>query len=133
MDKNINRISNEAMNLLMRYNWPGNVRELRSTFEYAFVTCQGTAITENDLPPVIQQYRPTSNNTVHTPAPADKKERQKQELIQALKAAGGNQSRAAKILQVSRVTVWNRMKKYEISLASQLFSEIKDPQNSGLP
>ncbi len=117
MGKNINRISNEAMNLLMRYNWPGNVRELRSTFEYAFVTCQGSAITENDLPPVIQQYQPTPEVALHTPAPVDKQERQKQELIQALKTTGGNQSRAAEIIGVSRVTVWNRMKKYKITSA----------------
>jgi transcriptional regulator of acetoin/glycerol metabolism len=49
------------------------------------------------------------------PGPLNRKEIQKNELIEALQRAGGNQSRAADILGISRVTVWNRMKKYGIT------------------
>jgi transcriptional regulator with PAS, ATPase and Fis domain len=114
--KNIQSISSRAMDLLMSYSWPGNVRELRSSFEYAFVTCQSTAIEPADLPPAIQQYTVTK-----AVEPADStlrkkgltiNERRQLELIDALQQTKGNQTRAAEILGVSRVTVWNRMKRY---------------------
>jgi PAS domain S-box-containing protein len=117
MDKGIQGISAKAMDLLMRYNWPGNVRELRSTFEYAFVTCRGSLITPEDLPRVIAGYQAEPFSTAATPR-IDKKEQQKLELVKALEDAGGNQTRAAKMLGVSRVTVWNRMKRFSISAGS---------------
>ena len=114
MDKDIRGISSRAMDLLIRYNWPGNVRELRSTFEYAFVTCQGPIITPDDLPGVIVRFESQASPS-SPPAPVDRREQQKQELIKALQESGGNQTRAAKMLGVSRVTVWNRMKRFGIS------------------
>jgi PAS domain S-box-containing protein len=115
--KDIRGISPGAMELLERYNWPGNVRELRSTFEYAFVTCRGEMITPTDLPPVIQAFKGDAS----TPGLPDKRaagkghEEQRHELLAALGESGWNRSRAAEILGVSRVTVWNRMKKYGIT------------------
>jgi PAS domain S-box-containing protein len=114
--KNIQSISSRAMDLLMRYSWPGNVRELRSTFEYAFVTCQSTAIEPTDLPPVIQQpimaEVKEEIGLVPKVSGLSINERREQELIAALEQTRGNQTRAAEILGVSRVTVWNRMKRY---------------------
>lgn len=114
--KNIQSISSRAMDLLMSYPWPGNVRELRSTFEYAFVTCQGTAIEPMDLPQIIQQFcltepmKPVDTKVNKTGLSTN--ERRRQELIDALQQTNGNQTRAAEILGISRVTVWNRMKRY---------------------
>ncbi len=116
-DKNIRGISNEAMELLIKYDWPGNVRELRSSFEYVFVTCQGTTVKPEDLPPIIRNHKPRFfNHEVSAISTANRKERQKRELIKALETAGGNRSRAAEILGVSRVTVWNRMKRFGVSV-----------------
>jgi len=100
----------------MTYSWPGNVRELRSSFEYAFVTCRTTVIEPEDLPPDIPQKRIVE--TWQQPEPQERKtkqsraERQKQELINALHRTNGNQTRAAELLGISRVTVWSRMKRY---------------------
>ncbi|NLB06486.1 MAG: sigma 54-interacting transcriptional regulator, partial [Desulfobulbaceae bacterium] len=108
--KDIRAISAAAMHLLMHYPWPGNVRELRSSFEYAFVTCQGLTIEPEHLPPAVRQAgSPSPLRPVKAmAAAADKREeRQRRELIEALTQAGGNQSRAAELLGVSRVTVWN--------------------------
>jgi PAS domain S-box-containing protein len=113
--KDIRSISRQAMDLLMAYSWPGNVRELRSTFEYAFVTCQTTSIEPKDLPAGICRTMPKSRDqagaTVRQQS-GDRDQRKKQKLIEALREAGGNQSRAAELLGISRVTVWNRMKRY---------------------
>jgi PAS domain S-box-containing protein len=112
-EKDIEGISKEAMDLLMNYNWPGNVREMKGAFEYAFVACRGELIKPGDLPPDLVQHGHRSQPVVETGA--SREELKKQELLQALEIAGGNQTRAAKILGVSRVTVYNRMKRYKIS------------------
>ena len=96
----------------MHYSWPGNVRELKSALEYAFVTCNGSVIEPNHLPPdIFLNDRPFP---VEENVRIDRDDIQKRQLIEALERAGGNQSKAARILNVSRVTVWNRMKKFGI-------------------
>lgn len=116
--KNIEGISNDAMGILMAYDWPGNVRELKSAFEYAFVTCQEPLIQPYHLPVNIYQ-RQKAKTTVKKP-PLNRKDMKKRQLIDALKQAGGNQSEAARILGVSRVTIWNRMKRFGIDLKRNL-------------
>jgi len=112
--KSIEGISNLAMEVLIRYPWPGNVRELKSAFEYAFVTCQESLIQPHHFPPAIHQRKPGKNPG--TKAPSNPKKDKKSDLIHALKQAGGNQSEAARILGVSRVTVWNRIRQFGIDL-----------------
>ncbi len=108
--KPITGVSKETMEILMRYDWPGNVRELKSAFEYAFVTCQETLIQPLHLPINLTQGLP-KRAVVEKPIPHSK-EKKKQELIEALKSAQGNQSEAARRLGISRVTIWNRMKEF---------------------
>jgi two-component system response regulator HydG len=107
-------ISNEAMSFLMIYDWPGNVRELRSAFEYAFVTCHESLIQPSHLPPNIFHAQEQSKKPRRLMV--DATEIQKRELIDALRKSGGNQSEAARLLGVSRVTVWSRIKKLKIDL-----------------
>jgi len=102
---------------MMNYPWPGNVRELKSVFEYAFVTCQEDLIQPHHLPPAIfQEKKPLP--TVHK-TPFNRDEIKKKHLIEALDRTGGNQSEAARLLDVSRVTVWNRMKRYNVNLKKE--------------
>jgi len=112
-DKKIQGITREAMELLMTYTWPGNVRELKSAFEYAFVTCQESMIEPNHFPPTIYQGSKPLKTKKKTPL--NRAEMKKKQLIEALEKAEGNQSRAADLLGVSRVTVWNRMKRFGIT------------------
>ena len=106
-----------AMQALARYSWPGNVRELRNTIEYAFVLCKDGDIDISHLPPKITGNGATTFR-IHSGAMEPHRERE--ELLNALKQAGGNQSEAAKILGVSRVTVWKRIKKHGVSLATEV-------------
>jgi len=113
-NKSIQGISNDAMQILANHSWPGNVRELKSAFEYALVTCQEATIQPHHLPPTLFQeaVQPAESG----PGPPDREDMKKQRLIKALRQAGGNQSKAADILGVSRVTVWNQMKRFGINL-----------------
>jgi two-component system, NtrC family, response regulator HydG len=116
--KDIHGISEDAMAALLRYHWPGNVRELKGAFEYAFVACHGPLIQPHHFPPSI--FDGPSPRAEMKRLALDPDEAKRTELIEALKKAGGNQSKAARILGVSRVTVWNRMKKFGIDLTRQV-------------
>ena len=113
INKDLNAISRETMAALMRYTWPGNVRELKSAFEYACVTCQGQTIQPGHLPMSITAGEKTARAPQR--ATINREEIKKVELLEALKKTGGNQSQAARLLGITRVTVWNRMKRYGIS------------------
>ncbi|MBE9542935.1 MAG: sigma-54-dependent Fis family transcriptional regulator, partial [Proteobacteria bacterium] len=119
-EKKIMGISNEAMELLMSYAWPGNVRELKSAFEYAFVTCQELVIQPYHFPPTVTDAQLSVKNTKNPLL--NRADMKKKQLIEALESTGGNQSRAAEILGISRVTVWNRMKRYGITAQKKINS-----------
>lgn len=116
-DRKIEGISNDAMGAMMNYPWPGNVRELKSAFEYCFVTCQEDLIQPHHLPPAIFQAKKPLPEVKKTPN--NHKEIKRKQLVEALEKAGGNQSEAARILGVSRVTVWNRIKRFNINLKKE--------------
>jgi DNA-binding NtrC family response regulator len=108
--KKIMGLSPEAVARLSAYPWPGNVRELRNAIEYALVLCQGAQINSHHLPQKIAAE-------AICPSPPDASPvRERDELIRVLREVGGNQSAAARMLGVSRVTVWKRMKKHRIDL-----------------
>ena len=110
-NKKIQGISNSALDVLMKYNWPGNVRELKSAFEFAFVSCKNSMISPEHLPGSI-----LSPDAVSKPQEKilDIEDIKKHRLIKALEQAHGNQSRASKILGISRTSVWNQIKKFDI-------------------
>lgn len=109
--RSIKGLTSDALKLMCEYSWPGNVREIRNAIEYAFVLCQGERIDVEHLPAKIKDgdsYRPEDSQletSEQTPRSI---------LVKTLRQVQGNQSKAAEILGVSRVTVWKRMKKYDI-------------------
>ena len=106
------------MEALYTYSWPGNVRELRNAIEYAFVLCPGNWINKEHLPPKITANGVRSTGSPHRSSESWEEGRKK--MIDTLRQVGGNQSEAARILGVSRVTVWKRIKKYAINLETEL-------------
>ncbi len=112
--KSIEGISREALEVLISRSWPGNVRELNNVIEYAFVLCPGGVIGAQHLPEPVRIDRGTRG---HGPGKkgTQSNEDLRKTLVEALEMAGGNQSQAAKILGVSRVTVWKRMKKFGVA------------------
>ena len=130
--KRIQGLSPQAMAHFMAYAWPGNVRELKSALEYACVLAGEGVIQPEHLPPHILRPRapaaapnavPASPAEAGAPASRPVPPRdQRQELIDVLRQTGGNQSEAARILGVSRVTIWNRMKRYNIDLKKVIAS-----------
>ncbi len=110
--KKITGVSPDVMELLMDHPWTGNVRELRNTIEYAFVLCPGGWIDRKHLPPKLTGKRDSVSVNLGMNS---ENYREREKLIQALRESGGSRTETAKLLGVSRVTVWKRIKKYGIS------------------
>jgi len=113
--KSIVGMEEEALERLVNYDWPGNIRELINAIEYAFVLCSGDEIKKNNFPPNI-----TGKNGVSLAKRPKRNRRassdQKDILLDALKKTGGNKTEAAKILGISRVTLWKRLKEHDIQV-----------------
>ena len=105
MDKRITGFSPEAMDLLTSYDWPGNVRELSNAIERAMVVGKPPAIRPEDLP----LRRPIGNGMSAAESLA---EMEKRHIAAVLQRTEGNITRAAEILKIDRVTVYNKIKKY---------------------
>ena len=120
-EKPIEGISRSALDLLMRYKWPGNIRELINVIEYAFVLCPEGSIEPEHLPTHVREEFP-GHMEVSSPVETRYVDNRRQKLIAALEKAGGNQTKAAKILGVSRVTVWKWIKKYGVYMEAQVNS-----------
>jgi len=110
--KDIRRISTPAIDLLMQYHWPGNVRELENCIERAVLICDEDSIKSYHLPPSLQVSE-ASDRTGFTFAQAVENF-EREILIDALKASGGNQTRAAAHLQSSLRIVNYKISKYAI-------------------
>lgn len=119
-DKPISGFSKNAIDSLMNYSWPGNIREMKSTLEYAFTIADKGHIDCRHLPAPLQNTT-CAKSELPDHEPSDRSE-EKQALINALRETNGNQTRAAALLGVNRVTVWNRMRKYQINLKREINS-----------
>lgn len=117
-EKKITGLTPESLDLLLTYSWPGNIRELKSVLEYAFAVAEKGLIRVDQLPQNVLKTDGAAVQIEKATLHDDSDE--KIELIQALTQANGNQSQAARLLDVSRVTVWNRMKKFNIDLKKTL-------------
>jgi PAS domain S-box-containing protein len=112
--KTIEGIGNDAIEVLMNYPWPGNVRELKSAFEYAFVNCHESLIRAHHLPPNVLHGERLSKGAATPTVNRDALKRSR--LVEALGKSNGNLTQAARMLGISRVTVWNQMKRYGIRI-----------------
>jgi transcriptional regulator of acetoin/glycerol metabolism len=117
--KRILGLTPEAMERLSRYPWPGNVRELRNAIEYAFVLCPSGGIGKQHLPPKIVGDIPECPQAATGVGNGDD-DGGKAALIRVLRQAGGNQSEAGRLMGVSRVTIWKRIKKYGIDVKREI-------------
>jgi len=114
-DKPITGMSKDALDLLLRYDWPGNVRELINVIEYAFVLCHEDEIMPNHLPARVtgEQSRVTPKRRM---AQSHTDDEERKRILEALESTAGNQSKAAEILGISRVTLWKRLKAFDIQV-----------------
>ena len=127
----------DAMRMMMDYPWPGNVREMINAVEHAYICAVDKAVVPESLPQDIRHFAiggpyagmidvpalygrrqddtQTSPPGVRPPTPTGYAPSPADEIVQALHAAGGNKSAAAKALGIDRTTLWRRMRKFDLA------------------
>ncbi|MDN3510990.1 MAG: sigma-54-dependent Fis family transcriptional regulator [Candidatus Jettenia sp.] len=109
LQKEIVAISSDVQKIFMAYQWPGNVRELEHTLEHAFIHCHQKTITVNYLPTVFKGFVGTKTSFIE-----DMKVNEPRAILQALKIASGNKAMAARLLGISRRTIYRKIHDYKI-------------------
>ncbi len=110
MDRRITRISDEAMRVLTEHSWPGNVRELCNAIERAMVVGKPPEIRPEDLPAPTTRAPATDQGTDES-----LEEIEKRHIRGVLERANWNISQAAHVLQIDRVTVYNKIHRFGLS------------------
>ncbi len=109
MNKKIKSVSNEAMDFLMNYDWPGNVRELENAIERAMVVGKSNSIIVDDLPFHVYRTNFELDGNEKSLSSIEKKYIQK-----ILHENNWNISKTAQLLEIDRVTLYNKINKYEL-------------------
>jgi DNA-binding NtrC family response regulator len=138
LGKKIERLTEGALACLSRYQWPGNIRELENVMERAVLFAEGNVITPDDLPDIIRA--PDARREEATPqqpyviGPLKEIVRQHTEnlekslIMRALEETGGNVTKAARKLEISRKSLQNKMK--ELGLRGQPTDDVEGPDST---
>ncbi len=116
------KIEDDAVALLATQPWPGNVRQLQNFVERLVVLADDTTIRRADVERELERVPRAAGATVHAEAKpsvelsldARRKETEKEALLRALTQAGNNRTRAARLLEVSRRTLYNKLREHGI-------------------
>jgi len=103
--RDLSTIDPEALRLMEAYSWPGNVRELENVIERALILADEGRIEAKHLPPEIRSQSPQAR----TAMPTSLDERELRTIEEALEKAGGNKSRAAEMLGITRRRLYSRL------------------------
>ena len=114
MGKTIDRLSDEAMALLKTYDFPGNVRELENIVERGVALCQGDTIEAAHLPDDLRDLtiRAFRRKDGQVPTLEDQ---ERDYILWVLDEANGNQTLAAQMLGIDRVSLWRKLKRYNVA------------------
>jgi len=110
--KDVKTVSAEAMTVLINYEWPGNVRELEHAIERAVILAHGATVTVRELPPELSQRK---RSAMATGDPLNLQSQERDLIRRALERYKGNRKKAAEALHISTVTLWRKMKEYELT------------------
>lgn len=112
LGKDVKRISSDALDILMRHRWDGNLRELRNVIRRATLFAENEEITPDNLPVLKDRSQGSVEIDEMALQPGD----EKAQILAALKRARGNKTVAAKLLQIDRKTLYNKMHQLGIEL-----------------
>jgi two-component system, NtrC family, response regulator HydG len=119
LNRNVNQIPDSLMEILINYSWPGNIREVKNVIKRAVLLSKGEELDKNALPKEII-FSAVMNQNAATENENDLKSQtgktEKEIILATLQKAKFNKSNAAKLLNIDRRTLYNKLKQYGISL-----------------
>ena len=114
LGRSVAGVSPRVLDLLQRYPWPGNVRELANVIERALVVARGTVILPEHLPPLLLETRPEAAGRNGAPE-LSLEAAEREQILRALQASGGKRIEAARLLGLSRRTLYRKLDRYGIA------------------
>lgn len=108
LNKNVLGFSPDVIRIFQAYSWPGNLRELQNIIRRSALLTQGNLIEKEVLPSDLFEEQSKSMGGL------SKSENEKEMIIKALKLCNGNKSEAAKMLEINRKTLYNKLKLYQL-------------------
>lgn len=114
LDKNIQGFSPEVVQLFKEYSWPGNLREMKNTIKRSVLLERGDMISIEVLP--VEMREPKPQETEALPEIVYNKYNEEEAIRKALEKANYNKSKAARLLDIDRKTLYNKLKLYNIDL-----------------
>lgn len=114
-NKKVKHIDSEVLKTFMDYSWPGNIRQLKNVVERLVILCEDGSITNDDLPREVkneEDYHTVLQDVSGLEEATDIAERQV--IIDALKKCAYNKTKTAEYLKISRSTLYNKMREYNI-------------------
>lgn len=116
LEKNITGIDEAVIEKFMNYSWPGNIRELRNVLQRAVLLAQGSTITLDHLPPEMMQENndSTQNNLNTTDLKVISEANERRMILATLEKAFYNKTKTARMLNIDRKTLYNKMRQYGI-------------------
>jgi len=109
--KRVKRVTPEALSMLVSYAWPGNVRELANAIQFAMIKCHGEALDVPHLPPEIL----AATREPGRARPGRRPKLDAERVADGLRRAGGNRAEAARLLDVSRTTLYRFLESRQVS------------------
>lgn len=113
LEKEVTGFSEEAMRAMENYDWPGNLRELQNIVKRTVLLSQESTINIDLLPVEITAFKGEDSKQDYS---LFKNANEQELILDALEEANGNKSKAARILNVDRKTLYNKLKQYDIKL-----------------
>jgi transcriptional regulator with PAS, ATPase and Fis domain len=108
--RRIERVAPSALAVLERHDWPGNVRELRNALQYAYAIGDGPILRPSDLPPELLERTLDTVDVGAGRSATSRLDPEARRIVAVLERNGGNRNKAAKVLGISRVTLWRRLR-----------------------
>ena len=118
-DRNIQRISSEALSILMSHNFPGNIRELENIIEYANLVCQKTVLGIEHLPEYLHQQSDNTKTGLLRALPQKEfsfHDIEKKFIFEALRENSWNRSVTARKLGIHTTTLWRKIKHLKLEI-----------------
>lgn len=113
--KDIRVISDDAQEMLNRYEWPGNVRELKNVIERSMILATGDAITADSMALDHRREKSHDGNSNNETSSCTLAEMEKVHIINVLKKENGQRASAARVLGINRTTLYNKMRAYGLA------------------
>jgi DNA-binding NtrC family response regulator len=127
MNKNVSRVDNEVMQILVNYPWRGEVRELENVIERAMIFCESKFVMVRDLPESLQERKSFTASPGSANLKAVMRDLERNFIAQQLRLHGYNKDETARTIGVNLSTLYRKIDELEIPSETQQESSDSPP------